>query len=258
MHSAEPALSNRARTSPRNSCEVNVTTSQSIANLPYDRFFAPASTTSSTKAEEAEQAEADEVKPVPSISSRQRDREVEENWMPKAVLFSMACVLSLLVADDPGVTRSIDWYKCSRLPLDVIDLPGYGYAKEEEPSSGRWSPTSCKLGSLCGSSTAWWTPEQGFGRRTGGFTRRGRTKDSEPERGAMATRKATPGPEAQAQRLVVDPVHLVSWGGGLMPPVSSLEPRIREKALYSFYLPKLAEDGHSDEVLNRCVAPGQR
>ncbi|CAE7448739.1 metap1 [Symbiodinium sp. CCMP2456] len=62
--------------------------------------------------------------------------------------------------------------------------------------------------------------------------------------------------EAEAQRgpLVVDPVHLVSWGGGLMPPVSSLEPRIREKALYSFYLPKLAEDGHSDEVLNRCVA----
>ncbi|CAK8989337.1 unnamed protein product [Durusdinium trenchii] len=31
--------------------------------------------------------------------------------------------------DDPGVTRSIDWYKCSRLPVDVIDLPGYGYAK---------------------------------------------------------------------------------------------------------------------------------
>lgn len=78
----------------------------------------------------------------------------------------------------------------------------------------------------------------------------------------LAGRRRTPGPlaggtsgsEAQAQRLVVDPVHLVSWGGGLMPPVSSLEPRIREKALYSFYLPKLAEDGHSDEVLNRCVA----
>jgi len=34
--------------------------------------------------------------------------------------------------DDPGVTRSIDWYKCSRLPLDVIDLPGYGYAKGAE------------------------------------------------------------------------------------------------------------------------------
>ncbi|CAJ1328392.1 unnamed protein product [Effrenium voratum] len=31
--------------------------------------------------------------------------------------------------DDPGVTRSIDWYKPSRLPVDVIDLPGYGYAK---------------------------------------------------------------------------------------------------------------------------------
>ena len=28
--------------------------------------------------------------------------------------------------DDPGVTRSIDWYKCSRLPVDVIDMPGYG------------------------------------------------------------------------------------------------------------------------------------
>lgn len=34
--------------------------------------------------------------------------------------------------DDPGVTRSIDWYKCSRLPVDVIDLPGYGYAKGSE------------------------------------------------------------------------------------------------------------------------------
>jgi len=31
--------------------------------------------------------------------------------------------------DDPGVTRSINWYKCSRLPIDVIDLPGYGFAK---------------------------------------------------------------------------------------------------------------------------------
>lgn len=31
--------------------------------------------------------------------------------------------------DDPGVTRSINWYKCSRLPIDIIDLPGYGYAK---------------------------------------------------------------------------------------------------------------------------------
>jgi len=31
--------------------------------------------------------------------------------------------------DDPGVTRSINWYKCSRLPVDVIDLPGYGFAK---------------------------------------------------------------------------------------------------------------------------------
>jgi len=35
-------------------------------------------------------------------------------------------------ADDPGVTRSINWYKCSRLPLDVIDLPGYGFAKGAE------------------------------------------------------------------------------------------------------------------------------
>lgn len=54
--------------------------------------------------------------------------------------------------------------------------------------------------------------------------------------------------------MVVDPVHLVTWGGGLMPAVGSLEPRIREKALYSYYLPKLAEDGHSDEVMNRCIA----
>ncbi|CAE7448748.1 unnamed protein product [Symbiodinium sp. CCMP2456] len=78
---------------------ANVTTSQ-IANLPYDRFFAPASTTSSTKAEEAEAAEAAEAEAaeVPSTSSRQNQREEEDNWMPKAVLFSMACVLSLLVA----------------------------------------------------------------------------------------------------------------------------------------------------------------
>ena len=27
--------------------------------------------------------------------------------------------------------------------------------------------------------------------------------------------------------------HLVTWGGGLLPAVGSLEPRIREKALYS-------------------------
>eukprot|EP00931_Biecheleriopsis_adriatica_P059209 TRINITY_DN35394_c0_g1_i1.p1 TRINITY_DN35394_c0_g1~~TRINITY_DN35394_c0_g1_i1.p1 ORF type:complete len:505 (+),score=91.14 TRINITY_DN35394_c0_g1_i1:163-1515(+) len=31
--------------------------------------------------------------------------------------------------DEPGLTRSIDWFKCSRLPIDIIDLPGYGYAK---------------------------------------------------------------------------------------------------------------------------------
>lgn len=85
---------------------VNATTSQ-IPNLPYDRFFAPAQTTSTssttsttTKAEEPEEAEAAEAAevPVPSTSSRERQSEEEENWMPKAVLFSMACVLSLLVA----------------------------------------------------------------------------------------------------------------------------------------------------------------
>ncbi|CAE7654348.1 metap1 [Symbiodinium pilosum] len=72
----------------------------------------------------------------------------------------------------------------------------------------------------------------------------------------MATQMSSPPKAAREKRapIVVDPVHLVSWGGGLMPPVSSLEPRIREKALYSFYLPKLAEDGHSDEVLERCIA----
>jgi len=31
--------------------------------------------------------------------------------------------------DEAGVTRSMDWYKCSRLPIDIIDLPGYGLAK---------------------------------------------------------------------------------------------------------------------------------
>ena len=55
-------------------------------------------------------------------------------------------------------------------------------------------------------------------------------------------------------RVVVDPVNLVTWGGGLMPAVGTLDTRIREKALYSYYLPKLAEDGHSDEVMNRCIA----
>eukprot|EP00490_Sorites_sp_Unknown_P023758 CAMPEP_0114697666 /NCGR_PEP_ID=MMETSP0191-20121206/74042_1 /TAXON_ID=126664 /ORGANISM="Sorites sp." /LENGTH=168 /DNA_ID=CAMNT_0001997049 /DNA_START=29 /DNA_END=535 /DNA_ORIENTATION=- len=56
------------------------------------------------------------------------------------------------------------------------------------------------------------------------------------------------------RRVVVDPVNLVTWGGGLMPAVGSLDPRIRDKALYGYYLPKLAEDGHSDEVMNRCIA----
>mmetsp|Transcript_58753 Transcript_58753/g.140008 ORF Transcript_58753/g.140008 Transcript_58753/m.140008 type:complete len:493 (+) Transcript_58753:63-1541(+) len=32
-------------------------------------------------------------------------------------------------ADEPGVTRSIDWYKPSKLPIDIVDLPGYGSAK---------------------------------------------------------------------------------------------------------------------------------
>lgn len=30
--------------------------------------------------------------------------------------------------DELGVTRSIGWYKCSRLPIDIVDLPGYGFA----------------------------------------------------------------------------------------------------------------------------------
>lgn len=31
--------------------------------------------------------------------------------------------------DEPGVTRNINWYKCSRLPADVVDLPGFGFAR---------------------------------------------------------------------------------------------------------------------------------
>jgi len=31
--------------------------------------------------------------------------------------------------DEMGVTRSISWYKCSKLPIDILDLPGYGAAK---------------------------------------------------------------------------------------------------------------------------------
>ena len=73
-----------------------------LTELPYDRFFAPASTTSSTKAEEAEAAEAAEAAvpgspphvptpvawmrdpQVPSTSSRQNQREEEDNWMPSS------------------------------------------------------------------------------------------------------------------------------------------------------------------------------
>lgn len=31
--------------------------------------------------------------------------------------------------DEPGLTRSIAWYKPSRLPADILDLPGYGFAR---------------------------------------------------------------------------------------------------------------------------------
>ena len=176
--------------------------------------------------------------------------------------------------------HSVSWQGAEFGPL-VADFVQTRKATEEREESREQSagakvflaaaaaPRRPALASLCGSSTAWWTPEQGtrsraagrfarffaraglrvaaesrkllaspgFGRRTGGFTRlsatggprrrrsasqrerrkrcfkpkllrssfsarkqkgRGRTKDSEPERGAMATRKATPGPEAQA------------------------------------------------------------
>ncbi|CAE7246790.1 GTPBP8 [Symbiodinium sp. CCMP2592] len=255
--------------------QVNVTTSreQAIANLPYDRFFAPAST--STKAEETEaEEEVKEAVLLPSTSSRPKTRELEEeNWMPgpnsggrcgamrssermrpKAVLFSMACVLSLLVADDPGVTRSIDWYKCSRLPLDVIDLPGYGYAKGAEfgplvadfvQSRKSLRVLYCLVDARTGIRPTDWRFYASLGNRGGpekapppgappsrpcvavrcvaaaaaaavgakgvykGLleallsrlgSRRKRTKDSEPERGAMATRKATPGPGGNSGR----------------------------------------------------------
>lgn len=47
-----------------------------------------------------------------------------------SLLNSLTRTMKLAEAkDDPGVTRSMNWYKCSRLPIDIIDLPGYGYAK---------------------------------------------------------------------------------------------------------------------------------
>jgi len=54
----------------------------------------------------------------------------ESNVGKSSLLNSLTRTMKLApAADDPGVTRSINWYKCSRLPIDVIDLPGYGFAK---------------------------------------------------------------------------------------------------------------------------------
>lgn len=47
-----------------------------------------------------------------------------------SLLNAITCTMKLAEArDEPGVTRSIGWFKCSRLPIDILDLPGYGFAK---------------------------------------------------------------------------------------------------------------------------------
>eukprot|EP00929_Paragymnodinium_shiwhaense_P070064 TRINITY_DN35441_c0_g1_i1.p1 TRINITY_DN35441_c0_g1~~TRINITY_DN35441_c0_g1_i1.p1 ORF type:complete len:547 (-),score=82.04 TRINITY_DN35441_c0_g1_i1:115-1689(-) len=47
-----------------------------------------------------------------------------------SLLNSITRTQHLAKADDEwGVTRHISWYKCSNLPIDILDLPGYGWAK---------------------------------------------------------------------------------------------------------------------------------
>ena len=44
---------------------------------------------------------------------------VEFHGMPRTSLtFLELLIFQRVLEDDPGVTRSIDWYKCSRLPVD--------------------------------------------------------------------------------------------------------------------------------------------
>lgn len=55
--------------------------------------------------------------------------------------------------------------------------------------------------------------------------------------------------------VVCQPENFLTWGGALLPRVETLEPRIRETALYRFYLPKLVEEGFQDpDVLRRVTA----
>ena len=44
---------------------------------------------------------------------------LEFHGMPRTSLtFLELLIFQRVLEDDPGVTRSIDWYKCSRLPVD--------------------------------------------------------------------------------------------------------------------------------------------
>lgn len=43
---------------------------------------------------------------------------VEFHGMQRRLIFVELLIFQCVLEDDPGVTRSIDWYKCSRLPVD--------------------------------------------------------------------------------------------------------------------------------------------
>ena len=43
---------------------------------------------------------------------------VEFHGMQRRLILVELLIFQCVLEDDPGVTRSIDWYKCSRLPVD--------------------------------------------------------------------------------------------------------------------------------------------
>mmetsp|Transcript_70992 Transcript_70992/g.123131 ORF Transcript_70992/g.123131 Transcript_70992/m.123131 type:complete len:215 (-) Transcript_70992:19-663(-) len=52
------------------------------------------------------------------------------------------------------------------------------------------------------------------------------------------------------------PENYITWGGSLMPPIESIEPRVRREFLNRFYLPRLQEEHHAYEVLKRTAEKG--
>eukprot|EP00435_Cladocopium_sp_Y103_P062842 s332_g24.t1 len=169
----------------------------------------------------------------------------ESKLLPNLLTASGVCLFLILGSvlfwiDDPGVTRSIDWYKCSRLPVDVIDLPGYGYAK-----GSHYGPLVadfivqrkslrllyCLVDARTGIRPCDWNFYASLGEK-------GPEKASTRAEQLACSHFGLALPvfimsSTGCRRVVVDPVNLVTWGGGLMPTVGSLEPRIREKALYN-------------------------